>query len=158
MARDSRRRTPKRHGHHHSGMRRIGMPPIGGDGADVDGEVVLAAIRALAGDVARMGDDERLHTITASVGALLMLAELAAPQYAELLEFIKAHDPEDAVLEDSPLTARTAGLLTWVHDLTAPEIVSLVAATSSLLDLVARAGFEVPDEIRELFEDEPSPR
>jgi len=130
----------------------MGMPPIGGDGADLNSELTLAAIRTLAQDIERIAPEERLEAIVGSLGALVQISEIIAPQYREIAEYMAGHDA-DSDDHDERMLARVEGFIGWVNDLTPAEIVSLVAAAASLLDFTFRAGLDAPDEILELFED-----
>lgn len=155
MARNPRRRAPRRAGAHRAGVRRAGMPPIGGDGVDLNSELTLTALRALAQDVERLTPDDRLETILGSVGTLVHIGELIGPQYREISDYMHAHDASED--HDERILARIEGLIKWIHQLSPPEIVSLVATSAALLDLIHLVGFDAPDEILELFADDDQP-
>ena len=155
MSRNPRRRPPRRHGAHYAGVRRMNMRPIGGEGVDTKSELVLAGLRALAQDVERLTPEDRLEAVLSSMGALLSVSEAIGPQYQEIVEYMKAHDADEN--HDPRALARIEGLIEWIHQLTSAEIVSLVAASASLLDLIHHAGFDAPDEILELFVQDDQP-
>ena len=152
MARDSRRPPPRRAGFHRAGMRRAGMASIGGDGADTNSELVLVGLRALAQQIEALTDEDRLQAIVGSLGALAQIGEIVAPQQHEIVQYMSTHDADEA--HDERMLTRIDGFLAWVNQLTPAEIVSLVAASASLLDLVKLAHLDAPDEILELFEPE----